>query len=174
MLEQVIGALAAAVTAMLGPNLWWLVPTAALLVTMSFPMLRRGPNSSSRDEWRGFKYAPRRTVLARAGERCEAPGFLAWGRCSSPAVEVDHVFPWSRGGPTVVANGQALCAPHNRAKGALNPPWWYVLGLERRRRSYFPDGVDVRVYAVMSPEEVAARASTATARSRGRSRMQDL
>ena len=168
MLERVTGATAAEVIAILVPNLWWLIPTVVLLVALSFPMLRRGPNSSNRDVGRGFKYGPRRTVLARAGERCEAPGFLVWGRCSSPAVEVDHVFPWSRGGPTVVTNGQALCSAHNRAKGAVNPPWWYVLGLERRRRSYFPEGADVRVFAVVGAEDLAERASAATARSKPR------
>ena len=50
----------------------------------------------------------------------------------------------------MVGNGQALCKAHNRSKGASTPPWWYVLGLERRRRSYFPVDADVRVLAVMS------------------------
>jgi hypothetical protein len=50
----------------------------------------------------------------------------------------------------------------------MNPPWWYVLGLERRRRAYFPEGVDVRVFAVMSVEEAAARASSVASRSRAR------
>jgi hypothetical protein len=158
----------ATIVAGVGPNLGWLVPIGVFLVVVRFPMLRRGPNSSSRDAWRGFKYAPRRTVLARAGDRCEGAAFVAWGRCSSPAVEVDHVFPWSRGGPTVVSNGQALCAGHNRSKGAMNPPWWYVLSLERRRRGYFPMGVDVRVFAVMGAEDAAARAAAPLVRSRSR------
>lgn len=151
-----------------GPNLGWLVAIGVFLVVVRFPMLRRGPNSSSRDVWRGFKYAPRRTVLARADDRCEGAALVAWGRCSSPAVEVDHVFPWSRGGPTVVSNGQALCVGHNRSKGAMNPPWWYVLSLERRRRGYFPEGVDVRVFAVMGAEDIAARAAAPSVRSRSR------
>ena len=151
-----------------GANLGWLIAIGMFLVVARFPMLRRGPNSSNRDGWRGFKYAPRRTVLTLAGHRCEGAAFVAWGRCSSPAVEVDHVFPWSRGGPTVVSNGQALCAAHNRSKGAMNPPWWYVRSLERRRRGYFPEGVDVRVFAVMGAEDTAARAIAPSARSRSR------
>ena len=84
--------------------------------------------------------------------------YAATGRCNSAAVEADHVFPWSKGGPTVVSNGQALCRDHNRRKSNLSPPWWYVLALEKRRRSYFPEGVDVRVRAVMSDSDREARA----------------
>jgi hypothetical protein len=163
-----IDAIVTTVGAILGPNLGWIVPAAAVIALVAFPMLRRGPNSSSRDVWRGFRYAPRQTVLARAGGRCEGAALVAWGRCSSPAVEVDHVFPWSRGGPTVVSNGQALCAAHNRSKGAMNPPWWYVLSLERRRRGYFPEGADVRVFAVMGAGDRAARPTVAGSRSEAR------
>jgi hypothetical protein len=166
MIEAVLGGVLAA----LGPNLCWLVPGAIALAVLVFPMPRRGPNSSARDGWRLFAYAPRQTILVRAGGRCEGAAFIAWGRCSDPAVQVDHVFPWSRGGPTVVSNGQALCAGHNRSQGAMTPPWWYVLSLERRRRSYFPQGTDVRVFAVMSSEEAAARTTTAASRSRVRAR----
>lgn len=33
-------------------------------------------------------------------------------------LEVDHVLPLARGGPTVLENLQTLCGPCNRAKGA--------------------------------------------------------
>lgn len=165
---RMIPAFLTGAVAILGPNLWWLVSGAVLVAIMAFPMPGRGPNASTRDVWRGFKYEARRTILARAGDRCEGAAFAAWGRCSSPAVEVDHVFPWSRGGPTVVSNGQALCVAHNRSKGAMHPPWWYVLGLERRRHGYFPVGVDVRVFAVMKAEDTTARNTRATQRQRAR------
>ncbi|MGC5076144.1 HNH endonuclease [Agrococcus sp. DT81.2] len=148
----------------LGPHLWWALPALVLVVILRFPMLGRGPNSSRRDPWPGFKFAPRSTVLERAGGQCEAPVLLMWGRCGDPATEVDHVVPWSRGGPTVASNGQALCRSHNRSKGAMVPPWWYMLGLERRRREYFPSGADVKVRAVMSAEERAARERSTTKR----------
>ena len=80
------------------------------------------------------------------------------------ATEVDHVYPHAKGGPTVPSNGQALCSAHNRRKGAMRPPWWYLLGLERRRRSYFPEGADVRVSAVASAEDLAAHATKLTRR----------
>lgn len=166
---EVISEMVAAFVAGLGPHLGWLIPVAVLLVVARLPMPGRGPNSTTRDAWRGFKYGARGAVFARAGDRCEGAGFLAWGRCSSAAVEVDHVFPWSRGGPTVVPNGQALCTAHNRSKGAMTPPWWYVLSLERRRLGYFPEGTDVRVFAVLSAADAAARTSAVGVRSRTRS-----
>jgi hypothetical protein len=111
-----------------------------------------------RDPWRGFKLSARRAVMTRAGGQCEAPMLLAWGRCHDSTTEVDHVYPWSRGGPTVVSNGQALCRAHNRRKSNLRPPWWYVLSLERRRTAYSPPDVTVRVLGRMSADERATAA----------------
>lgn len=140
-----------------GPSIPWLVAIGAVMIVFTAPMPGRGPRSARRDVWRGFKFAPRRTVLDRAGGRCEGAVFGFGLRCPDPAVEVDHVYPWSKGGPTVASNGQALCRGHNRAKSAMTPPWWYLLTLERRRRRYFPPGVDVRVRAVMTSEDAVAR-----------------
>ena len=48
----------------------------------------------------------------------------ARGRCASCGVDLrpgwhgDHVSPVSTGGPTIPANGQALCPRCNREKGA--------------------------------------------------------
>lgn len=140
------------------PALPLLVPIFGLLVVLAAPLPGRGPGLlRRRDPWRGFKFAARRTVLDRAGQRCEAGFFYLLGRCSNPAEEADHVYPWSKGGATVVSNGQALCRRHNRGKSNLTPPWWYVLSLERRRRSYFPEGSDVRVMARMGAADKAAR-----------------
>jgi len=50
------------------------------------------------------------------GNRCEGPLLLALGRCGKPAEEVDHIYPWSKGGATIVSNGQALFKSHNRSK----------------------------------------------------------
>ena len=95
--------------------------------------------------------------MARAGDRCEAPAFLVWGRCHGRATDADHVYPWSRAGRLSCPTGQALCRAHNRGKSNLRPPWWYVLSLERRRARYFPVGTDVRVRARMSTDEQSAR-----------------
>jgi len=155
--SSVLDGLASTLWAALVPQLWWIVPLAIAMVALGFPAVGRRPRSSKRDPWRLFKFAARATVMERAGHRCEAPLLLAWGRCSALATDADHIMPWSRGGPTVVSNGQALCRGHNRAKAAFEPPWWYVLGLERRRRAYFPPDADVRVRATMSDEDRAAR-----------------
>lgn len=142
----------------LGPLLPWLVALAVVAIVVSFPMPGRGPGFARRDVWRRYQYRAREVVLRRAGGRCEAGQFFGLGRCSEAAVEVDHVFPHSKGGPTVVSNAQALCRDHNRRKRDMTPPWWYVLSLERRRRAYFPSGVDVRVVARVSEAERRARA----------------
>ena len=161
---DLVGPLVGSMWAFVQPNLWWIVPLVVARLVFVFPMPGRGPRSSTRDVWRGFKYGPRAEVLKRAGERCEGALMLAWGRCGRPAVEVDHVFPYSKGGPTVVSNGQATCKHHNRSKGSTTPSWWYVLALEKRRRTYFPDGADVRVLAVMTASDFAERERGASGR----------
>ncbi len=44
--------------------------------------------------------------------------------CDVPAeqCEVDHVTPWSQGGPTTEDNGRAACGFHNRARAPAQPP----------------------------------------------------
>lgn len=163
---DILGALTGGILGVVGPNLWWMMPLAAAGIVYSFPMPGRGPKSSRRDPWRGFKYGARAEVLEEAGGRCEGAVLFAWGRCGRTASEVDHVFPHSKGGPTVVSNGQALCRYHNRRKGSRTPPWWYILGLEKRRLAYFPEGLDVRVFAVMTASDVAARQRWAGGRRR--------
>ncbi len=154
---------------------WPLLVTAAgilvLLIVLMSPMPGRGPRGRRRDQWRSFKFEARRIVLQRAGGACEAAAFIVWGRCGDPAVEVDHVYPWSKGGPTVVSNGQALCRGHNRSKSNLTPPWWYIRGLERRRSAYFPASEDVRVFAVMNADERAAREAWIANKGRQRGRL---
>lgn len=137
-----------------------LIPLAIAVAVLIAPLPGRGPRSRRRDPWRTFKFDARRAVMARAGGRCEGALLVLVGRCDRPAVEADHVYPWSKGGATLVANGQALCAGHNRRKSNMTPPWWYVLVLERRRRSYFPPGADVRVSGALSKSQRASHAPT--------------
>lgn len=140
-----------------------IAPLAPLLATMlvlwlalTVPLPGRGPRGK-RDPWRSFKYGARREVMERAGGRCEAAVILLWGRCDKPATDADHIYPWSKGGPTVIANGQALCRTHNVGKGSRTPPWWMLVGLERRRRSYFPADKNPRVLARMTDHDRALR-----------------
>jgi HNH endonuclease len=160
------GRLIPAIVAGLAPVLPQLLAVLAVVLVLRCPMPGRGPRLFQRaDPWRLFKYETRRLVMSRAGNRCEGAVFLAWGRCRETATEADHVYPWSRGGPTSPRNGQALCSGHNRHKAAMQPPWWYLLSLENRRRSYFPPGEDVRVSAAMSVAELTSRAKTPQLRS---------
>lgn len=152
----------AAVLEGLRPMLPLVALVGGLLAVVACPLPGRGPRLfQRRDPWRGFKFAARRTVMDRADGRCEGARFLAWGRCRADAVEVDHVYPWSRSGPTVVSNGQALCRAHNQRKSNLRPPWWYVLSLERRRAGYILPAHDARVLARMNSDERAARQALA-------------
>lgn len=153
-----IDAFVSAIWVGLSPTLPWLLPILLAAAALTATLPGRGSKNASRDPWRSFKFGARAEVMSRADGQCEAPAVVVFGRCSALATDADHVYPWSRGGPTIVSNGAALCRAHNRAKGARNPPWWYVLGLERRRRGYFPDGADVRVSAIASAEDAAARA----------------
>lgn len=53
----------------------------------------------------------RKAVLDRDGNACL--------HCGTPeGLQMDHIFPWSRGGATSYDNLQTLCGPCNRAKGA--------------------------------------------------------
>lgn len=145
-------------------TMWQMVePMAPLLITMlvlwillATPMPGRGP-CGKRDSWRLFKFGVRREVMERAAGRCEAPILLMWGRCNKSATDADHVYPWSKGGPTIASNGQALCRSHNASKGTLTPPWWMLVGLERRRKGYYPEGKDCRVLARMSEQDRTLR-----------------
>lgn len=44
--------------------------------------------------------------------------------CDAPPewLQVDHVIPWARHGPTALANAQLLCDPDNKAKTDMAPP----------------------------------------------------
>lgn len=50
---------------------------------------------------------------------CESEQLWGYG-CpfgSRAEIEVDHLFPWALGGPTIAENALFLCRHHNRAKG---------------------------------------------------------
>ncbi len=61
---------------------------------------------------RGFPDWMKRALLIEARARCRTRG------CDSPYhwLQVDHIHPHSKGGPTSLANGQILCDPDNKWK----------------------------------------------------------
>jgi len=62
---------------------------------------------------RGFTPWQQHALRVEARGRCQTPG------CDAPFpwLEADHIEPYSRGGPTLLANGNMRCGPDNKAKG---------------------------------------------------------
>ena len=55
-------------------------------------------------------------LRAQKSGSCQAE--VLWGyQCARVPLEVDHLFPYSLGGPTRPENGVLLCVSHNRLKG---------------------------------------------------------
>lgn len=67
---------------------------------------------------RRFKGSDRVALYIAADGKCED-----CGTDLEPGWHADHVKPHSRGGPTDVINGQALCPPCNLKKGARMTTW---------------------------------------------------
>jgi hypothetical protein len=129
----------------------WDAATASPLVAILFALAAAGVvvgfarsiihGGNPRDPVRRFTRADKAEILRRASGRCEHQGWL-FARCrATQQLEADHVHPWSRGGQTTVANGQALCRRHNREKRATIPYGWQLRALAKRRAAYFPAGV---------------------------------
>lgn len=121
-----------------------LIGFAALVVVAAALRAARRRQAVPQDPQRMYTSEQRAEAFSRAGGRCEYTGFLL-SRCPRPAEHADHLIPWSKGGATTLENCVASCAHHNTSKGATLLPRWRVRVLERRRRRYFPPGVDVRV-----------------------------
>ncbi|WP_170605824.1 HNH endonuclease [Ruegeria arenilitoris] len=64
---------------------------------------------------RAFTPRQRRILRMLAGNLCQMCGAVL-----DAGFHADHVRAHSRGGPTILANGQALCATCNLKKGASN------------------------------------------------------
>lgn len=78
---------------------------------------RRTPRPASNWEWR----KQRRRALIRDRHRCV--------ECGSPAVEVDHIVPRSRGGTDDLSNLRSMCRPCHKAKSEAER----LAGLRARR-----------------------------------------
>ncbi len=135
-----VGAVAHEISSTVLPAVpWWgWALVAALLVSrvrvLATPWRRRDP-----ERW--FDAFERAAGRDRAGGRCEYTDRLApWRRCTRPAQEADHFFPWARGGATTLGNMVAACTAHNQAKGGRMPAAITRWLITRRRRRYFPAG----------------------------------
>ena len=64
-------------------------------------------------EHRFFTKKQRQVLLAIARGKCSIPG------CHNPYpwLQMDHVTAHTKGGPTLLPNGDPKCQPHNQAKG---------------------------------------------------------
>lgn len=116
---------------------------AACLLLLVMAKIRKARTPVT-DPVRAYSSAQRAESFARAGGQCE---YMSWGlsRCTADAEHADHLFPWSKGGATSLANCVASCAHHNTSKGAKILPRWKVTWLQLRRRRYYPAGVPVTV-----------------------------
>lgn len=124
-------------------------PQATLAVLAVVVLLVFANNFHTTSQWRDpqriYNSEQRAIVKRRAGNRCESRSMFGLMRCRARGEQIDHIYPWSKGGPTTIENAQLLCARDNRAKSAKTPSRLYVWHLERARRKYFPAGEDVRV-----------------------------
>ena len=97
------------------------------------------------DPTRRFSGSAKSVILSRAGNRCEHYHFFVLRCPVRKDLQADHIHPHSRGGGTTLANGQALCAFHNRTKGARVRFTWELRLLRRRREGYLPAGTNGQV-----------------------------
>lgn len=79
--------------------------------------LQAVPDLEQKDDQRLFTHDQRIAIFRRDKGRCKVRIACEGDACEWGAWEADHVVPWSRGGRTVVANGQVACPRCNSAKG---------------------------------------------------------
>lgn len=77
------------------------------------------PDLPLKDKQRVFTQA-QRTAIYRRDKSCQLRIKCGGKKLSWDNWHCDHILPWTKGGPTTVANGQAACAECNQAKGATS------------------------------------------------------
>lgn len=75
------------------------------------------PDLLLKDKQRVFTQAQRMAIYRR-DKSCQLRIKCDGKKLSWDNWHCDHIQPWTKGGPTTVANGQAACAECNQAKGA--------------------------------------------------------
>jgi hypothetical protein len=71
-----------------------------------------------KDDQRLFSREQRLAIFRRDGGICQVKVKCNGAKCEWDAWEADHITPWSKGGKTIVVNGQVACLGCNSAKGA--------------------------------------------------------
>ena len=97
--------------------------TAARRVAAVPPPHARPDNPFDRDARRLFDDADRAWLEKAVGGRCEYR-MLGLFRCPRKGEQMDHHYPWSKGGATDRHNLVYLCARHNRRKSDHTPTLW--------------------------------------------------
>lgn len=83
-------------------------------------LLQRFPTLPLKDNQREFTPAQKLAIFRRDRQTCQVRLKCEGVRVEWDDWHCDHRVPWSRGGPTVVDNGQVACPACNLAKGASN------------------------------------------------------
>ena len=80
--------------------------------------LEAHPDIARKDNLRSFTEVQRLTVFRRDKGRCQVKKKCKGAKLSWDDWHCDHRKPWTSGGLTTVANGQAACTPCNLSKGS--------------------------------------------------------
>lgn len=80
-------------------------------------LLEKHSNIRLKDNQREFSYLQRLAVFRRDGGICQLRIKCEGTKLTWDDWHCDHIQPWSKGGPTTVANGQVSCSACNSSKG---------------------------------------------------------
>lgn len=110
---------------------------AVLWLLARWPM-RSPDNPFDRDPRRRFTSADRDWIRSCTQDRCEHRMLFGLLRCPRVGEQLDHHYPWSRGGATSRRNLVWLCARHNNRKSDRVPSRLSTWLLVRARARYWP------------------------------------
>lgn len=77
------------------------------------------PTIELKDNNRLFSYEQRLAIFRRDKGICQVKIKCDGSKCEWDNWEADHIIPWSKGGKTIVENGQVACSICNSSKGAI-------------------------------------------------------
>lgn len=75
------------------------------------------PDIELKDDQRLFSHEQRLAIFRRDKGFCQVKLKCQGVKCEWDAWEADHTLSWSKGGKTIVSNGQVACLPCNSSKG---------------------------------------------------------